>query len=119
KPEPTGPIPRAQRPVHLPALVSFECVARHLSFVRAAEELDVTTTAISKRSSSSKRSYTYACSTARPGASRSRGRDATARHARTGIGSDSRFGTASRRFLRAPTWPAAHQHRVRPVRCFD
>jgi len=29
-------------------LVSFECVARHLSFVRAAEELDVTTTAISK-----------------------------------------------------------------------
>src|SRR5262247_1421679 len=45
---PTRPIPRAQRPVHLPALVSFECVARHLSFVRAAEELDVTTTAISK-----------------------------------------------------------------------
>jgi DNA-binding transcriptional LysR family regulator len=34
--------------VHLPALVSFECVARHLSFVRASEELDVTTTAISK-----------------------------------------------------------------------
>jgi DNA-binding transcriptional LysR family regulator len=32
----------------LPALVSFECVARHLSFVRAAEELEVTTTAISK-----------------------------------------------------------------------
>jgi DNA-binding transcriptional LysR family regulator len=29
-------------------LVSFECVARHLSFVRASEELDVTTTAISK-----------------------------------------------------------------------
>src|SRR5499426_4160301 len=45
---PTRPIPRAQRPVHLPALVSFECVARHLSFVRAAEELDVTTTAVSK-----------------------------------------------------------------------
>src|SRR5262245_17185719 len=44
----TRPIPRARRPVHLPALVSFECVARHLSFVRAAEELDVTTTAISK-----------------------------------------------------------------------
>src|SRR5262245_40620739 len=38
----------APTPVHLPALVSFECVARHLSFVRAAEELDVTTTAISK-----------------------------------------------------------------------
>ena len=29
-------------------MVSFECVARHLSFVRASEELDVTTTAISK-----------------------------------------------------------------------
>jgi DNA-binding transcriptional LysR family regulator len=42
------PTPRAQRPVHLPALVAFECVARHLSFARAAEELDVTTTAISK-----------------------------------------------------------------------
>ena len=42
------PIPRARRPVRLPALASFECVARHLSFVRAAEELDVTTTAISK-----------------------------------------------------------------------
>ena len=42
------PIPRARRPVHLPALASFECVARHLSFVRAAEEFDVTTTAISK-----------------------------------------------------------------------
>jgi DNA-binding transcriptional LysR family regulator len=41
-------IPRAPPPVHLPALVSFECVARHLSFVRAAEELGVTTTAISK-----------------------------------------------------------------------
>src|SRR5215470_20102785 len=36
------------RRVHLPALASFECVARHLSFVRAAEELGVTTTAISK-----------------------------------------------------------------------
>jgi DNA-binding transcriptional LysR family regulator len=44
----TRPIPPAQRPVHLPSLVSFECVARHLSFVRASEELDVTTTAISK-----------------------------------------------------------------------
>ena len=39
---------RVPRPVHLPGLISFECVARHLSFVRAAEELDVTTTAISK-----------------------------------------------------------------------
>ena len=42
------PAPRTHRAVHLPALVSFECVARHLSFARAAEELDVTTTAISK-----------------------------------------------------------------------
>lgn len=48
KPAPTRPIPRSPRPVHLPALVSFESVARHLSFARAAEELDVTTTAISK-----------------------------------------------------------------------
>src|ERR1700742_4807019 len=48
KPAPKRPLPRTQRPVHLPALVSFECVARHLSFARAAEELDVTTTAISK-----------------------------------------------------------------------
>src|SRR5262245_24518250 len=48
KPAPTRPIPQARRAVHLPALVAFECVARHLSFARAAEELDVTTTAISK-----------------------------------------------------------------------
>ena len=48
KPVPTRPLPRPQPPVHLPALASFECVARHLSFARAAEELDVTTTAISK-----------------------------------------------------------------------
>ena len=48
KPIPIRPIPQAQRPVHLPALVSFECVGRHLSFVRASEELGVTTTAISK-----------------------------------------------------------------------
>src|SRR5262250_2375047 len=48
KPAPARPVSRAQRAVHLPALVSFECVARHLSFARAAEELDVTTTAISK-----------------------------------------------------------------------
>src|SRR5262245_35222922 len=48
KREPIRPVSQAQRPVHLPALVGFECVARHLSFARAAEELDVTTTAISK-----------------------------------------------------------------------
>ena len=45
---PPRPTPRAQRAVHLPALAAFECVARHLRFARAAEELDVTTTAISK-----------------------------------------------------------------------
>src|SRR6202043_4217342 len=48
KPTATRPMPRTPRAVHLPALVTFECVARHLSFVRASEELDVTTTAISK-----------------------------------------------------------------------
>jgi DNA-binding transcriptional LysR family regulator len=48
RPTPTRPRRRGSRTVHLPALVSFECVARHLSFVRASEELDVTTTAISK-----------------------------------------------------------------------
>jgi DNA-binding transcriptional LysR family regulator len=42
------PIPLVQRSATLPALASFECVARHLSFVRASEELGVTTTAISK-----------------------------------------------------------------------
>src|SRR5262250_3948723 len=48
KPAPRHPPPRPQRAIHLPALVTFECVARHLSFVRASEELDVPTTAISK-----------------------------------------------------------------------
>ena len=48
KPAAPRPVSRGRRPVHLPALASFECVARHLSFVRAADELDVTTTAISK-----------------------------------------------------------------------
>src|SRR5215510_14637512 len=48
KPAPTRPLPSVPRAVHLPALVSFECVARHLSFVRASEEFDVTTTAVSK-----------------------------------------------------------------------
>ncbi|MGY1917682.1 LysR family transcriptional regulator [Pseudomonas tolaasii] len=36
------------RPVHLPALVAFECVARHMNFARAAAELEVTPTAMSK-----------------------------------------------------------------------
>src|SRR5262245_32865819 len=48
KPAPPRPVPHALKSVQLPALVSFESVARHLSFVRASEELGVTTTAISK-----------------------------------------------------------------------
>src|SRR5262249_41727684 len=48
KPAPRHAAPRAPRSVHLPALASFESVARRLSFVRASEELNVTTTAISK-----------------------------------------------------------------------
>jgi DNA-binding transcriptional LysR family regulator len=35
-------------PLHLSALVAFEAVARHASFARAAEEMDVSPTAISK-----------------------------------------------------------------------
>ena len=34
--------------IHLPSLLAFECVARHLNFARAATELQVTPTAISK-----------------------------------------------------------------------
>ncbi|MGE7992826.1 LysR family transcriptional regulator [Pseudomonas sp. NPDC089554] len=34
--------------IHLPSLLAFECVARHLNFARAATELEVTPTAISK-----------------------------------------------------------------------
>ena len=71
KPELTRPIPRAQRPVYLPALVSFECVARHLNFVRAAEELDVTTTAIPKTIKQLEAQLHVRLSTARHGASRS------------------------------------------------
>src|SRR5258708_1906210 len=48
KPTATRLKSRTPGAVHLPALVFFECVARHLSFVRASEELDVTATAISK-----------------------------------------------------------------------
>jgi len=44
----TRAVGRTEQQVQLPALASFECVARHLSFVRASEELDVTTTAVSK-----------------------------------------------------------------------
>ncbi|HJU39404.1 MAG TPA: LysR family transcriptional regulator [Tahibacter sp.] len=35
-------------PVHLPALVAFDAVARHLNFARAAAELAVTPTAVSR-----------------------------------------------------------------------
>lgn len=34
--------------MNLPALVSFECVARHMNFARAAEEMGVTPTAMSR-----------------------------------------------------------------------
>jgi DNA-binding transcriptional LysR family regulator len=46
-------------------------VARHLSFVRAREELDVTTTAISKTIKQLEAQLACACSTARPAVSRS------------------------------------------------
>jgi DNA-binding transcriptional LysR family regulator len=38
----------ARRGAGLPALLTFECVARHLNFARAAEEMDVSPTAVSK-----------------------------------------------------------------------
>ncbi|MET0280213.1 MAG: LysR family transcriptional regulator [Steroidobacteraceae bacterium] len=43
----TAPAP-AISSLHLPSLVTFECVARHLNFSRAAAELRVTPTAVSK-----------------------------------------------------------------------
>jgi DNA-binding transcriptional LysR family regulator len=45
---PTGMLPSAMPPIHLPQLMAFEVVARHLNFARAAQELTVTPTAISK-----------------------------------------------------------------------
>jgi len=42
------PMVDKQKNVPLTALLAFDCVARHLSFARAATELDVTPTAISK-----------------------------------------------------------------------
>ena len=42
------PPPARVRSLHLPALLAFDSVARHLSFGRAATEMDVTPTAISK-----------------------------------------------------------------------
>jgi len=42
------PMVDKRKPIHLPALLAFDCVARHLSFGRAATELEVTPTAISK-----------------------------------------------------------------------
>src|SRR5262244_3892986 len=99
---PTRPTPRAQRALHLPALVAFESVARHLRFARAAEELDVTTTAISKTVKQLEAQL-----------------DVRLFNRTTRIGSDSRFGPAGGRLLRAPSRPAAHQHRIRRVRCPD
>lgn len=45
--EPSG-IDPAVLDVRLPALLAFECVARHLNFARAAQELDISPTAVSK-----------------------------------------------------------------------
>jgi DNA-binding transcriptional LysR family regulator len=42
------PMVHKQVPSQLPALITFDCVARHLNFGRAAIELDATSTAISK-----------------------------------------------------------------------
>lgn len=46
-PEPAG-APAASPTVHLPGLLTFEAVARHLNFARAAAELGVTPTAVSR-----------------------------------------------------------------------
>ncbi|MGO4137117.1 LysR family transcriptional regulator [Rhizobium brockwellii] len=43
----TGVAP-ASLPVHFPGLLTFEAAARHLNFARAAAELDVTPTAVSR-----------------------------------------------------------------------
>ena len=40
--------PAAAPSVNFAALITFECVARHMSFVRAADEFEITATAISK-----------------------------------------------------------------------
>ena len=42
------PMVHKQKSIHLPSLLAFDCVARHLNFGRAAVELEVTPTAISK-----------------------------------------------------------------------
>jgi DNA-binding transcriptional LysR family regulator len=42
------PAPESAPTPHLPALFAFECVARHMNFARAAEEMGVTPTAISR-----------------------------------------------------------------------
>lgn len=44
----TATIEAGSTSIHLPSLLAFECVARHLNFARAATELAVTPTAISK-----------------------------------------------------------------------
>src|SRR5215468_1597177 len=46
--EPVEHNPLSLSELPLPALATFECVARHLHFARAAEELRVTPTTVSK-----------------------------------------------------------------------
>lgn len=41
-------LPPSPSPPHIAGLITFECVARHLNFARAAEEIGVTPTAVSK-----------------------------------------------------------------------
>jgi DNA-binding transcriptional LysR family regulator len=43
-----GPAPAPRPAISLPGLIAFECVARHMNFTRAATEMEVTTTAISR-----------------------------------------------------------------------
>ena len=45
---PAGPAAAPRPAISLPALIAFECVARHMNFTRAATEMAVTTTAISR-----------------------------------------------------------------------
>ena len=62
--------PLANRPqLSLAGLQAFESVARHMSFARAAAELEITPTAISKAVKHLESHSGSGCSTARPGAS--------------------------------------------------
>jgi DNA-binding transcriptional LysR family regulator len=87
--------------------------------VRASEELDVTTTAISKtiKQLEAQLDVRLFNRTTRSVALTEAGTKllGTLAPALAQI----RDSAASGRFLRAPTWPAAHQHRVRRVRYFD